>query len=39
MEKEKMTFLLYLKKITPLAIAGYVAGILTYLLQHLLFFN
>jgi len=39
MEKEKMTFLWYLKKITPLAIAGYVAGILTYLLQHLLFFN
>lgn len=32
MEKEKMTFLWYLKKITPLAISGYVAGILTYLL-------
>lgn len=32
MEKEKMSFLWYMKKITPLAITGYVAGILTYLL-------
>lgn len=36
MEKEKMTFLWYLKKITPLAIAGYVAGIVTYLILNLL---
>jgi hypothetical protein len=26
----------YLKKITPLAIAGYIAGIVTYLVQVLL---
>ena len=32
MEKEKMTFMWYMKKITPLAVIGYVAGILTYLL-------
>lgn len=31
MEKEKMTFMWYLKTITPLAIAGYIAGIVTYL--------
>lgn len=36
MEKEKMTFIWYLKKITPLAIAGYVAGIVTYLIIKLL---
>lgn len=36
MEKEKMSFIWYLKKITPLAIAGYVAGIVTYLLIRLL---
>lgn len=36
MEKEKMTFMWYLKKITPLAIAGYVAGIVTYLIINLL---
>lgn len=36
MEKEKMTFLWYLKKITPLAIAGYIAGIVTYLVINLL---
>jgi len=36
MEKEKITFMWYLKKITPLAIAGYIAGILTYLVQVLL---
>ena len=36
MEKEKITFMWYLKKITPLAIAGYVAGIVTYLIQVLL---
>ena len=36
MEKEKITFMWYLKKITPLAIAGYVAGIVTYLVQMLL---
>ena len=33
MEKEKITFMWYLKKIAPLALAGYVAGILTYLIQ------
>ena len=37
MEKEKITFMWYLKKITPLAIAGYIAGIVTYLVQVLLF--
>lgn len=37
MEKEKMTFMWYLKKISPLAIAGYAAGIATYLIQNLLF--
>lgn len=31
MEKEKMTFMWYLKIITPLAVAGYIAGIVTYL--------
>jgi Na+/H+ antiporter NhaD/arsenite permease-like protein len=31
MEKEKVTFMWYLKKITPLAIAGYIAGILSYM--------
>ncbi len=36
MEKEKMTFMWYLRKITPLAIAGYIAGIVTYLIQVLL---
>lgn len=36
MEKEKMTFMWYMKKITPLAIAGYIAGIVTYLLIGLL---
>ena len=36
MEKEKMSFMWYLKKITPLAIAGYIAGIVTYLLIRLL---
>ena len=36
MEKEKITFMWYLKKITPLAIAGYIAGIVTYLVQVLL---
>jgi Na+/H+ antiporter NhaD/arsenite permease-like protein len=36
MEKEKITFMWYLKKITPLAIVGYVAGIVTYLIQVLL---
>ena len=33
MEKEKITFMWYLKKIAPLALAGYVAGIVTYLIQ------
>lgn len=33
MEKEKMTFMWYLKKITPLAVAGYLAGIITYMIQ------
>lgn len=37
MEKEKIAFLWYLKKITPLAIAGFVSGILTYYLQILIF--
>ena len=36
MEKEKMTFIWYMKNITPLAVAGYIAGILTYLLIRLL---
>jgi len=36
MEKEKITFMWYLKKITPLAVAGYIAGIVTYLVQVLL---
>lgn len=36
MEKEKITFMWYLKKITPLAVAGYIAGIVTYLIQTLL---
>jgi len=31
MEKEKVTFMWYLKKITPLAFAGYIAGILSYM--------
>lgn len=33
MEKEKITFMWYLKKIAPLALVGYVAGIITYLIQ------
>ncbi|TXI68970.1 sodium:proton antiporter NhaD [Flavobacterium sp. UBA6195] len=33
MEKEKITFMWYLKKITPLAVIGYIAGIVTYLIQ------
>lgn len=33
MEKEKITFMWYLKKIAPLALVGYVAGILMYLVQ------
>lgn len=33
MEKEKITFMWYLKKIAPLALAGYLAGIVTYLIQ------
>ncbi|TDR25444.1 sodium:proton antiporter NhaD [Flavobacterium cheniae] len=36
MEKEKITFMWYLKKITPLAVAGYIAGIIVYELQYLL---
>ncbi len=32
MEKEKVTFIWYLKKITPLAVAGYIAGILSYII-------
>ena len=36
MEKEKMTFMWYLKTITPLAFAGYIAGIITYLALELL---
>jgi Na+/H+ antiporter NhaD/arsenite permease-like protein len=31
MEKEKITFMWYLKKITPLAVAGYIAGIVAFL--------
>lgn len=34
MEKEKITFMWYLKNITPIAIAGYVAGILIYMMQY-----
>jgi Na+/H+ antiporter NhaD/arsenite permease-like protein len=37
MEKEKITFMWYLKKITPLAIAGYIAGIITFLIQNYIF--
>lgn len=37
MEKEKITFMWYLKKITPLAIAGYIAGIVTFLIQNYIF--
>ena len=33
MEKEKITFMWYLKKIAPLALVGYIAGIVTYLIQ------
>jgi Na+/H+ antiporter NhaD/arsenite permease-like protein len=36
MEKEKMTFMWYLKTITPLAFMGYIAGIITYLILELL---
>lgn len=36
MEKEKMSFMWYLRNISPLAIAGYIAGIVTYLLIKLL---
>lgn len=36
MEKEKITFMWYFKNITPLAVIGYIAGILTYLVQILL---
>lgn len=36
MEKENMTFSWYLKTITPLAIAGYIAGIVTFLVIELL---
>ncbi|HBK82813.1 MAG TPA: sodium:proton antiporter [Flavobacterium sp.] len=36
MEKEKITFMWYLKKITPLAIMGFIAGIITYEIQYLL---
>jgi len=36
MEKEKITFMWYLKKITPLAVAGYIVGIVTYLIIVLL---
>ena len=38
MEKEKMTFMWYLKTITPLALAGYIAGIVTYLALELLIY-
>lgn len=38
MEKEKISFMWYLKKITPLAIAGYIAGIVTYLIIRLLIY-
>ncbi|MBA4155515.1 sodium:proton antiporter NhaD [Flavobacterium sp.] len=31
MEKEKISFMWYLKKITPLAVAGYIAGIVAFL--------
>ncbi|MFD2909232.1 SLC13 family permease [Flavobacterium ardleyense] len=33
MEKEKITFMWYLKNIAPLAFVGYIAGIVTYLIQ------
>lgn len=36
MEKEGITFMWYFKKITPLAFAGYLAGIAVYLLQYYL---
>ena len=35
MEKEKITFLWYLKKITPLAVAGYIAGIISFFVMYL----
>src|SRR5690606_1501847 len=34
MEKEGITFMWYLKKIAPLAFAGYLAGIAVYVLQY-----
>lgn len=34
MEKEGITFMWYLKKIMPLALAGYLAGIAVYVLQY-----
>lgn len=34
MEKEKITFLWYLKKITPLAVAGYIAGIISFFVMY-----
>jgi len=36
MEKEKITFMWYLKKISPLALAGYLAGIAMYMLLYML---
>ncbi|MDK2773297.1 MAG: sodium:proton antiporter NhaD [Flavobacterium sp.] len=36
MDKEKITFSWYLKNITPLAVAGYIAGIVTFLVMQLL---
>lgn len=36
MEKEKITFMWYLKKISPLALAGYLAGIAAYMLIYML---
>lgn len=38
MEKEKMTFMWYLKNISPLAIVGYLSGIVTYLIIKILIF-
>lgn len=34
---EKIDFFWYMKKITPLAFAGYLAGILVYFLQQAIF--
>ncbi|MDO5510683.1 MAG: sodium:proton antiporter NhaD [Weeksellaceae bacterium] len=39
MEKEKITFGWYLRKITPYAIAGFIAGIIIFILQQYILLN